>query len=424
MERTYHARLQRVRRELAKCSGEAALVLGSAKEAHKSRDGTFPYRQNSNFYYLTGSHAPDCVLILYGDRRRSPVLLYPSPDPTRTLWQGAISVKKEARQIEASAVPYTDLSKELGARLSGVNTVFHGGAHTITWEYMVGLQERAPSPLHSLPTMFAHADNILEALRLRKQPIERRAIQEAIDVTVQALFETVQEIRPKIKEYEVAARVEHGFARHGASPAFTTIVASGSNAAVLHYEQLSAALRSPHMLLVDCGAQHHMYCADITRVFPVSGSFKDVHAAVYDTVLEAQRAAIAKIKPGVRIAEVYNAAAKVITEGLKDLGVLRGSTRRLFDEGAYRPYFPHGIGHGLGLDVHDIGPWRTTQNVTLEEGMVLTIEPGMYFPKKVNSIPACGVRIEDDILVTKHGCKVMTDLFPKTREDIEQLMAL
>jgi len=177
------------------------------------------------------------------------------------------------------------------------------------------------------------------------------------------------------------------------------------------------------MLLIDCGAEYSMYAADITRVFPVSGTFSGPRRDVYEIVLAAQKAAIRAVRPGADVAAVYRAAARVLVEGLVELGVLRGKASRLLERGAYRPYFPHSIGHTLGLDVHDIGRMRGERRLTLQEGMVISIEPGLYFTSRAGKVPACGVRIEDDVLVTAGGARVLSAAFPKEPGEIEQLLA-
>ncbi len=223
-------------------------------------------------------------------------------------------------------------------------------------------------------------------------------------------------------EYQIAANIEYWFKLQDCGVAFPSIAAAGRSAATLHYQDHSQALRSSEMLLIDCGATYKGYAADITRVLPVSGRFDKQQARIYDAVLAAQLAAIAKIKHGVRILDVYNAAAKELCYVLRDLKIIKGKniSKPLKDK-AFAPWFPHGIGHSLGLDTHDIGKLRGNNDARLKAGMVFTVEPGLYFPKKIAGVAACGVRIEDDILVTKTGCRVLSAGFPKERQEIESL---
>jgi Xaa-Pro aminopeptidase len=209
---------------------------------------------------------------------------------------------------------------------------------------------------------------------------------------------------------------------NSAAIGFNSIVAAGANAATLHYEALAAKIRKEDMVLIDSGAQLNRYCADITRVLPASGMFSQIHRIIYEIVLQAQLAALKKVKAGVKILTIYDAAAEVITEGLKELGVLKGPLKALLKKKAFKPYFPHGIGHSLGLDVHDLSQLRGNNEAVLEAGMVFTIEPGLYFSKSISNVPACGVRIEDNVLVTKSGCEILSPGFPKDAEQIEALM--
>jgi Xaa-Pro aminopeptidase len=260
-------------------------------------------------------------------------------------------------------------------------------------------------------------------MRLFKEPGEVKLIREAAAITNHALFETMPFVIPGQAESTIAATIEYWFRLQGATTGFNTIAATGPSAATLHYSHQSRALKRGDLLLIDCGAEHRLYSADITRVVPVGGVFSGPSKEVYEIVLAAQKAAIKAVKNNVLIRTVYDAAARELTHGLVSLGVLRGKVSALMAKKAYKPYFPHGIGHSLGLDVHDVGNLRGNNAAVLKSGMVFTIEPGLYFPKKVRNVPACGVRIEDDVLVTARGAEVLSVGFPKETREIESLFA-
>jgi Xaa-Pro aminopeptidase len=265
------------------------------------------------------------------------------------------------------------------------------------------------------------AEQFTARLRLFKDPSEVAKIKEAAEITGGALQNVLPLIEAGVAEREIGAFIEYFYKVHGAEPAFGTIVASGASAATLHYRSLSRKLKKGELLLIDTGAELDMYASDITRMIPVGGTTSLELRDLHDIVLRAQLIAIKKVRPGVRMVDVYNAAAKELVYGLKYLGILKGNVSQLLKKGAFKPYFPHGIGHPLGIDVHDATP--TGQESILEKGMVITIEPGLYFPKPTGPLPACGVRIEDDVLVTSRGHEVLTaTAFTKDLNELGMLM--
>jgi Xaa-Pro aminopeptidase len=268
-----------------------------------------------------------------------------------------------------------------------------------------------------------NADSIISGLRLIKDRSEVRAIKQAGVVTGEALHAVVALLTPGTQEREVAAMIDHLYHVRGATPAFGTIVATGVSAATLHYHRLDRAIRKGDFVLIDTGVELGMYASDVTRTIPV-GEISEAQATIYEAVLAAQRAAIKKIRNNVLIRDLYLAAAREITHGLKEVGVLKGNIASLIKKEAFKRYFPHGIGHSLGIDVHDVGGLRGTQDATLSEGVVFTIEPGVYLPKPTKHLPALGIRIEDDVLVGRSGCTVLTDkVFPKELSRVAELLA-
>lgn len=354
----------------------------------------------------------------------SPVLIAPPNDTHRIVWEGADpeSAAQAARRLGIQRVESRDLKREISTRLRGCARVFCQGSHTESGRI---LHELSLIPAHNrtgLPLTFADAEVLLTPLRLIKDRSEISAISAAGMVTSAALAEIAALVRPGVTEREIAATLEFSFKLKGAEVAFPSIVATGRNAATLHYRHLSGTLKRDDLLLVDLGAELQLYAADITRVFPVSGRFTAVQRTLYQAVRNAQQAAISVVRAGVRAQAVYDAAVEELVEGLKKLKVLKGTTKTLIKAGAFKPYFPHGIGHTLGIDVHDVGSLRGNNQARLERGMVITIEPGLYFRSPVGLLPASGVRIEDDVLVTDSGARLLTK-FPSECDEIEALLA-
>jgi Xaa-Pro aminopeptidase len=278
--------------------------------------------------------------------------------------------------------------------------------------------------MRGLPFKIVEAEHLTSTLRCIKDRSEIEAIKAAAAITSASLLHVAQYVHRGIREKEIAALIDYLYRLHGAEPAFNTIVASGKSAATLHYHALEKTLRSGELLLIDTGCELNMYACDITRTIPVDGEISPELRELYDTVLRAQIAACKRVKPGVHINAVYKAAATELTRGLKDLGVVKGSVSQLVAKGAFKPWFPHGIGHSLGLDVHDVSPEEPSARLgVLKPGMVITIEPGLYFSKPIGRLPACGIRIEDDVLVTSGGATNLTeDSFPKVLEEVYALV--
>jgi Xaa-Pro aminopeptidase len=272
-------------------------------------------------------------------------------------------------------------------------------------------------------------DHLLSELRLIKSAAEIKLMRKAAEISAEAHCRAMRFCQPGGYEYQLQAEIEHQFMMSGATgPAYTSIVGSGKNACILHYIENQSALKSGDLVLIDAGCEYQNYAADITRTFPVNGKFSKAQAAIYDIVLAAQEAAINTIAPGVTYDQANKAAIEVITRGLVDLGILSGDTEKLIAEGAYRDFYMHSVSHWLGMDVHDVGDYKiNNQWRVYEPGMLLTIEPGIYIAADNNNVDkqwrGIGVRIEDDILVTKKGFEVITAGVPKQRDQIERLMA-
>lgn len=422
MKTPYPGRIKKVQNALKKSGGSSALLISSAQPQIRSRDTYYPFRQDSNFFYLTGSYIRNTALLI----RENDCILYTQPlNPEHVLWEGkSIDAHKLAVSLGADVALNKNIEGSIIQRCSAIDTLFfQNDANSIGWNVARELLKVKSAYRRSGPVHFHHIDTILAPLRLLKDSTEVRAIQEAINVTYESLKGIMPLLTRETSERALADLLLYRMSLFRAVPSFPTIAATGKSAATLHYEKLTRVLKSKDLFLLDFGAELDMYAGDITRVFPVSGTFSGWQTDLYDIVLAAQKAALKKIKPGVKINSIYAAAARVLTQGLVDLKVLRGNTKELYKKGAFRKFFPHGIGHSLGMDVHDIGQLRGNNNARLEKGMVFTIEPGLYFPKKVGAVPASGVRIEDDILVTKDGYKNLSAQIPKERDEIESFIA-
>ena len=416
MNTQYTKRLKRVLTQLKKEDGDSALLLSSATELSSSRDDCYPFLQQTDFYYLTGSCRQDCALLVTSKCDR-PILFAIKDSDNQILWEGAREDPKEiASRCGAELVLCQDITTEILPGMNGINTLYYQNIpNTVAWNIAKRIMAQPSWERGPLPCCFKHSDTILTPMRLIKDSSEIAEITKAIKITGEALHGIKPLIVAGSTEAEIAAALDYNMAVRGATPSFKSIVAAGKSASVLHYTNLTAPLKNNQFLMIDCGARYNMYCSDITRTFPIGGKVNGVLADLYSIVLASQKKAIKTVKAGVKMKKVYLSAVKVLVEGLKDLNVLKGDTETLIKNRAYLPYFPHSIGHSLGLDVHDVG--RLSPDTTLEKGMVITIEPGLYFSKAIGRIPSCGIRIEDDVLVTK-TCGTVLGNIPKELDEL------
>jgi Xaa-Pro aminopeptidase len=400
-------------------------VISSNPPATRSRDTQFPYRQNSDLFYFTGTSHQSLTLVLRPHAKDQVVIVAPPEDPVKKVWDGPQpSTKLLARELGATELLSKEPLNAVRKLLRGSDVAFlQSTPGTISADLRKEFATQSPHAMRGLPSVIVEAERLTSRLRCLKDASEIQLIRKSADLTSAALLHAAQFIKPGMKERELAVLIEYLYRLHNAEPAFNTIVATGASAATLHYHQLSRTLRKGELLLIDTGCELDMYACDVSRTIPVSSETSAPLQRVYECVLRAQEAAIRAVRPGVRMTDVHAVAASELTLGLKDLGVLRGNSRELLKKGAYKPYFPHGIGHSLGIDVHDVGPGPSDSLGVLEKGMVVTIEPGLYFSKPVGKIPPCGVRIEDDVLVTARGCEVLTaGVFPKELNEIRNVV--
>jgi Xaa-Pro aminopeptidase len=427
----------RRRKELMACMEPNSIaIIPGAREVRRNADTEYPFRQDSNFYYLTGFPEPEAVAVLIPGRKHGEFVLFcRERDPDRELWNGYRAGQDGACEQYAAddAFPIGDIDEILPGLIEGRERVYYAlgkdaefDKHVMEWVNTIRSKVRAGA---IPPGEFLDLDHFLHELRLFKSPAEIKIMKQAGRISAAAHKQAMQVCRPGMNEYELEATLLYEFAMAGARfPAYNCIVGGGANACVLHYTDNNAPLADGDLVLIDAGCELEHYAADITRSFPVSGKFTKEQKALYEVVLEAQRAAFEKIKPGNHWNEPHDAAVKVITQGLMDLKLLKGSLKKNLEKESYRDFYMHRTGHWLGMDVHDVGDYKVDgQWRILEPGMVLTVEPGIYVAahnKKVaEKWRGIGIRIEDDVLVTQKGYEVLTEDVPREVADIEALMA-
>ena len=421
------------RRRLAAVIGEGVAVIPTAPERARNRDSHYPYRYDSYFYYLTGFQEPEAVLVLAGGAAPRALLYCRERNPEREIWDGFRHGPEGARERfgfdEAHAVAALDeampaLLADRAALWYPVGADAEWDARAMRWLNAVRANARAgvaaPQALHDVRAP-------LDEMRLLKDAHELALMRRAAAISAAAHRRAMLAARPGMREYQVEAELLHEFRVSGAQfPAYSPIVAGGANACVLHYVQNDAPLDEGALLLVDAGCELEGYAADITRCFPVNGRFSGAQREVYEIVLAAQRAALDQVRAGSAFNAPHDAAVRVLAQGMLDLKLLAGSLDEALEKETYKRFYMHRTGHWLGLDVHDAGDYkRAGAWRTLEPGMTLTVEPGLYLraaddvPERLRGI---GVRIEDDVLVTAGACEVLTAAAPKAIAEIEALI--
>ena len=424
------------RKQLMQAVGEGAIVvLPAAPQRVRSRDTHYPYRQDSDFLYLTGCEEPDAVLVLVPGRKHGEAILFcRERDLEREGWDGPRLGTEGATNTLGldDAYPIDDIDDILPGLLEGRRQVhYHLGRDAefdlklIGWINRVRAQVRHGA---QPPQEFLALGHVLDDMRLFKSADEIALLQRAADISVAAHRAAMRAVRPGIHEYALQAELEYVFRKHGAPPAYASIVGTGANACVLHYIDNRAKCRAGELVLVDAGAEVQGYAADITRTFPVSGRFSKPQRALHDLVCAAQAAALAQAQPGRPYAAGHDAAIATLVEGLLSLGLLHGKAEALMASGEYNRYTRHKTGHWLGLDVHDVGEYRIEgASRLLEPGMVFTVEPGLYIPADDTRVAAqwrgIGIRIEDDVLITGEGHRVLTAALERSADAVEALMA-
>ena len=426
----------RRRKQLMRIIGDDAIcIVPAAPERLRNNDSHYPYRQDSDFHYLTGFPEPDAVLALIPGRAHAETILFcRERDPEREAWDGPRAGPDGAVSEYGvdDAFPIGDIDEILPGMIEGRSRVYyHFGRDTefdiklIAWVNSVRAQVKRGAVA---PHEFVALGHILHDLRLYKTRDELRLMRKAAKIAAGAHVRAMQLVRPGMNENEVEGELLHEFRRNGAVASYEPIVGGGKNGCVLHYRANNAVLNDGDLLLIDAGAEFECYASDITRTFPVNGKFSIEQRALYDIVLKAQTASIDEVRAGRPFGAYHDAAVKVIVAGLIKLGLLKGSVDKNIREHSYRPFYMHKTGHWLGLDVHDVGDYRVDGEFReLEPGMVVTVEPGIYIAPDAKHVPAkwrgIGIRIEDDIVVTRDDPEVITAAVPRKADEIEALMA-
>ena len=424
----------RRRKNLLQMMGAGGIaILPAAPVRTRSRDVEYRFRQDSDFYYLTGFEEPNAVAVLAPGRDNGQYLLFcRERDPERERWDGSrLGPDGVVEHCGADdAFPIDDIDDILPGIIEPCSRVYYtmgmySEFDTRIADWVNSLRSGLSRGLHT-PQEFVALDHLLHDMRLYKSRGEIAAMRRSAKVAVNAHKRAMCTTRPGMYEYEVEAEFRHEFRRNDAWVSYSPIVGGGANACILHYVENNAELKDGDLLLIDAGCELDYYASDITRTYPVSGRFSPEQRAVYEIVLEAQMAAIEKTVRGNHWNEPHDAAVKVITKGLRNLGLLNGTLPKLIRDGAYRQYYMHRTGHWIGMDVHDVGDYKVGDEWrVLENGMVTTVEPGLYIPGKRN-IPKkfrnIGVRIEDDVAITARGPDVLSKGLVKDPDDIEALM--
>ena len=413
---------ERRQKVLAQMQPNSALLLFSEIEKRRNNDCDFPFRQDSYFWYLTGFNEPNAALLLIKteDAEKAIVFLRPR-DPLLETWNGRrLGVERAPQKLNVDeAYSIDDFKTEFPKLTEKLTALYHVADRHLWGDKLLA---------ESAVKFYAVFDwqPMLSEMRLIKSPNEIRLMQQAGQITAFGHIKSMQVTRPNRFEYEIESEILHEFNRHGARfPSYNSIIAGGDNACILHYTENDQPLKDGDLVLIDAGCEFAMYAGDITRTFPVNGQFTQPQREIYELVLKAQKRAIELLVPGNSIKLANDEVIRIKTQGLVDLGILKGDVDKLIEEKAYRQFYMHGLGHWLGLDVHDVGRYDDDRSRTLEVGMIITVEPGIYISEEAD-VPAqykgIGVRIEDNLLMTEYGNKNLTAAAPKEIDDIENLM--
>ncbi|HVF49606.1 MAG TPA: Xaa-Pro aminopeptidase [Pyrinomonadaceae bacterium] len=411
-------------------------ILPSARETTRSNDTQFRYRQDSDFYYLTGFNEPEAIAVITPANKEQRYTLFVRPrDPEREIWDGYRAGVEGARTEHGAdaAFDIAEFPEKLGELLNNTRSLYYRiGVDAELDDTVVRQMRRMRAGVRrgmTAPQSIIDPATILHEMRLIKAEDEIAIMQRSAEIAAEAHREAMKATKPGMNEYEIEALIEYIFRRNGAlAPAYTSIVGAGANATILHYVNNDAMMHDGDLLLVDAGAEFKGYASDITRTFPVNGRYTPAQADIYNLVLDAQMQCIEMIKPGVTMEEMHQRSVEVLTGGMVRLGLLEGEPAKLIEEEKYKKFYMHRLGHYLGMDVHDVGRYIIDGEYRpIQAGMVMTVEPGLYVAQDATDIPdqyrGIGVRIEDDVLVTDDGYRVLTHEAPKQIEEIEQLMA-
>jgi Xaa-Pro aminopeptidase len=410
-------------------------IIPAARETTRSNDTHYRFRQDSDFFYLTGFEEPDAIAVIKPGDTNEYVLFVRPRDPEREIWDGRrAGVEGAKSEFGANeSFPVEEFDGKLREILDGAEVLYYRLGNQPDLDAKI-IREISlmrgwnRKPVHP-PQTIVDSAAIIHELRVIKSPDELEIMQTAADIAAEAHCEAMKTVRAGMQEYEVEALIEQIFRRRGAAaPAYTSIVGAGANATVLHYINNDGELRDGELLLIDAGAEYKGYASDITRTFPINGRYSKPQREIYELVLKAQMACVEMVRPGTTHDQLKQHSIEVLTEGMVELGLLQGEPEELIKEKKYEKFYMHGLGHMLGIDVHDVGRYYYGKDSrALEPGVVMTVEPGLYISPDTKDVPeqylGIGVRIEDDVLCTNNGPRVLTNKVPKQVEEIEALMA-
>jgi Xaa-Pro aminopeptidase len=430
----------KARREaLLKANPGAAFIFPAGAEVLRNPDVSYPHRQESNFYYLSGFAEPESWLVIVPEKKESGasrmILFVRQNDPEKEMWQGERHGIQGASAVYGAneAYLYDDFSKRLPELLAGVEKVFYRVGQNekndrIVFDALESHFHGRARSARGLASVFDPNEALAE-MRLFKSPEEAALLRKAGEISAGAHRLLMREVRPGMNEFEVEALIDYSFRRQGCGRnGYPSIVASGKNATCLHYTYNNETLRDGDLLLIDAGGEYDYYTADITRTFPIGKKFSEAQATIYELVLRAQKAALAMAKPGTTLSAIHRHTTEVLVEGLLSLELLKGEVSEIIRKNEHRRFYPHGTSHWLGMDVHDVGLYQKNgEPRLLEPGMCFTVEPGLYFQPNDREVAEkfrnIGVRIEDDIWMTPQGHENFTLGAPKERSEIEALRA-
>lgn len=427
---------KRRRRALMRQIGKGNIALiASATSKIRNRDIEFPFRQDSDFHYLTGFDEANALAVFIPGREQGEYILFCQEfDEKKALWEGACTGLEGATEhyVADDAFPIDDVDEILSGMLENKHKVFYpigrdGELDQQIMEWINHIRKNSRNGV-SAPGELLSLEHVLHEMRLFKSATEIKLMRRAIEVSGKAHKRAMQQCTPGLYEYQIESEIVHEFMQAGLrATAYPSIVAGGKNACILHYVDNKDRLKKGDLLLIDAGVECEHYAADITRTFPVSGKFSSAQKQLYQLVLDTQIAAIAQVQPGIPWNKAHDESVRVLTQGLVRLGLLKGNVAKLIKNEKYKQFYMHKIGHWLGMDVHDVGDYKLVDEWRLlEPGMVLTIEPGLYIPADCKTVDSkwrgIGIRIEDNLLVTKNGNEVLSAAIPKEITEIETLM--
>ncbi len=414
----------------------SVVIIASAKEQQRNSDVMFPFRQNSDFHYLTGFPEDEAVLVLRrGEQKNEMILFSKVCDPVHERWTGPIFGQEKACENFGAdlAYPISVLNEKMPELLANNQRVysFLNPEECLTKKLLQWISELRAQVRSGIkaPEQLLDVRSLLHEMRWRKSAHEINLMRCAAEISARGHVRLMRNLSSLSFEYQLEAELVAEFTRNGArAQAYPPIVGAGANSCILHYNNNNAPLNEGELVLIDAGCEWENYASDVTRTLPIGGRFSPEQKAIYELVLSAQMAVIAKVAPGVRWDKLQLIAVEIITTGLVKLGILSGNVEQLIEAGAYKRFYMHNIGHWIGLDVHDVGAYKINGEWrTLESGNVLTVEPGIYISAGEMGVHQkwwnIGVRIEDDVLVTPTGSEVLTSMIPKSVEEIEAIMS-